>query len=165
MLADKFVDLYARNSGLRDKLVAERDVVLTYALRALADTGVMKHLAFKGGTCLRKTVFGSELRIPSVVSGCCGGRRINIFGCCHAATINALRRRYCDGMRLEDLCSSTIAERCCWTTMKRRSAKIERENSGIPARAPVQVPFRRMKRAKRRSTRARVTPSFEYHEA
>jgi hypothetical protein len=25
MLADKFVDLYARNSGLRDKLVAERD--------------------------------------------------------------------------------------------------------------------------------------------
>lgn len=34
MIADKFVDLYARNSGLRDKLVAERDVVLTYALRA-----------------------------------------------------------------------------------------------------------------------------------
>jgi len=39
MIADKFVDLYARNSGLRDKLIAERDVVLTYALRALADDG------------------------------------------------------------------------------------------------------------------------------
>lgn len=62
MIADKFVDLYARNSGLRDKLVAERDVVLTYALRALDDAGVMKHLAFKGGTCLRKTVFGSAGR-------------------------------------------------------------------------------------------------------
>ena len=35
MIADKYVDLYARNSGLRDKLVAERDVVLTYALHAL----------------------------------------------------------------------------------------------------------------------------------
>lgn len=58
MIADKFVDLYARNSGLRDKLVAERDVVLTYALCALEEGGVMKHLAFKGGTCLRKTVFG-----------------------------------------------------------------------------------------------------------
>ena len=46
MIADKFVDLYARNSGLRDKLIAERDVVLTYALRALDDAGVMKHLAF-----------------------------------------------------------------------------------------------------------------------
>ena len=62
MIADKFVDLYARNSGLRDKLVAERDVVLTYALRALNDTGVMNHLAFKGGTCLRKTMFGSSGR-------------------------------------------------------------------------------------------------------
>ena len=48
MIEDKFVDLYARNSGLRDKLVAERDVVLTYALRALLDAGVMDHLAFKG---------------------------------------------------------------------------------------------------------------------
>ena len=40
MIADKFVDLYARNSGVRDKLVAERDVVLTYALWALEDAGV-----------------------------------------------------------------------------------------------------------------------------
>lgn len=62
MIADKFIDLYARNSGVRDKLVAERDVVLTYALRVLEDEGVMKHLAFKGGTCLRKMVFGSSGR-------------------------------------------------------------------------------------------------------
>jgi predicted nucleotidyltransferase component of viral defense system len=62
MIADKFVDLYARNSGLRDKLVAERDVVLTYALAALIDGGVMTDLAFKGGTCLRKLVFGSSGR-------------------------------------------------------------------------------------------------------
>lgn len=62
MIADKFVDLYARNSGLRDKLVAERDVVLTYALRALIDEGAMDYLAFKGGTCLRKIVFGSSGR-------------------------------------------------------------------------------------------------------
>ena len=62
MIADKFVDLYARNSGLRDKLVAERDVVLTYALRALLDVGVMDQLAFKGGTCLRKTIFGTTGR-------------------------------------------------------------------------------------------------------
>jgi predicted nucleotidyltransferase component of viral defense system len=62
VIADKFVDLYARNSGLRDKLVAERDVVLTYALRALIDAGVMNDLAFKGGTCLRKLIFGSAGR-------------------------------------------------------------------------------------------------------
>jgi len=62
VIAGKFVDLYARDSGLRDKLIAERDVVLTYALRALVDAGVMDHLAFKGGTCLRKLVFGSSGR-------------------------------------------------------------------------------------------------------
>ena len=62
MIAEKFVDLFARNSGLRNKLIAERDVVLTYALQALGDSGVMRHLAFKGGTCLRKTVFGSSGR-------------------------------------------------------------------------------------------------------
>ena len=62
MIAGKFVDLYARDSGLRDKLVAERDVVLTYALGALCETGVMDAFAFKGGTCLRKTVFGNAGR-------------------------------------------------------------------------------------------------------
>lgn len=62
MIADKFVDLYSRNSGLEDKLVAERDVVLTYALRSLFDAGLMDHLAFKGGTCLRKVIFGSAGR-------------------------------------------------------------------------------------------------------
>ena len=48
MIADRFVDLYARNSGLRDKLVAERDVVLTYALHALQEAQVVARLAFKG---------------------------------------------------------------------------------------------------------------------
>jgi len=56
------VDLHARNAGLRDKLVAERDVVLTYALAALVDDGVTDELAFKGGTCLRMMVFGSSGR-------------------------------------------------------------------------------------------------------
>ena len=62
MIAGKFVDLYARDSGLRDKLVAERDVVLTCALRALCEAGVMDALAFKGRTCLRKTAFGNAGR-------------------------------------------------------------------------------------------------------
>jgi hypothetical protein len=67
VIADKFVDLHARSSGLRDKLIAERDVVLTYALRALLDAGVMDHLAFKGGTCLRKLVFGSSGRFSEAL--------------------------------------------------------------------------------------------------
>src|SRR5262249_14494423 len=47
---------------VKDQLVAEREVVLTYALGLLCDTGAIEHLAFKGGTCLRKVVFGSTGR-------------------------------------------------------------------------------------------------------
>ncbi len=42
--------------------MAERDVVLTYALAALSERATLDHLAFKGGTCLRKVVFGSNGR-------------------------------------------------------------------------------------------------------
>jgi predicted nucleotidyltransferase component of viral defense system len=42
--------------------VAERDVVLTYALRALADAGLLEHLVFKGGSCLRKVFLGRSGR-------------------------------------------------------------------------------------------------------
>ena len=37
--------------------VAERDVVLTYVLRILSESALLE-LAFKGGTCLKKTYFG-----------------------------------------------------------------------------------------------------------
>jgi predicted nucleotidyltransferase component of viral defense system len=62
MIEEKFGDLYARDSGLRDKLIAERDIVLTYALHGLVESGMMDDLAFKGGTCLRKITFGSSGR-------------------------------------------------------------------------------------------------------
>ncbi len=62
MIAEKFVDRFAKNSGLKDKLIAEREVVLTYALNALNSSGAKKYLAFKGGTALRKLVFGSSGR-------------------------------------------------------------------------------------------------------
>ena len=62
VLEARFIDLFVRNSGLRDRRVAERDVVLTYALAALSERATLDHLAFKGGTCLRKVVFGSNGR-------------------------------------------------------------------------------------------------------
>lgn len=63
MIEEKFIDLFAYNSKLQDKLVAEREVVLTYALEALFSTDVLTQLAFKGGTCLRKMFFGSTGRL------------------------------------------------------------------------------------------------------
>ena len=68
MISSPVVDLYARNSGLRDKLVAEQDVVLTYALHALQEAGVMRRLAFKGGTCLRKVSTARPVGSPKTLT-------------------------------------------------------------------------------------------------
>lgn len=62
MIEKKLVDRFAHQSGVRDQLVAEREVVLTYALHALHEAKTLDLLAFKGGTCLRKIVFGSTVR-------------------------------------------------------------------------------------------------------
>jgi hypothetical protein len=62
VIEKKIVDRYAHQSGVKDQLVAEREVVLTYALHALGEAKTLDLLAFKGGTCLRKVVFGSAGR-------------------------------------------------------------------------------------------------------
>jgi len=56
MLDQKYVTFYARSSRVPLD-VAERDVVLTYVLRILSESA-LPELAFKGGTCLKKTHFG-----------------------------------------------------------------------------------------------------------
>ena len=60
MLDQKYVTFYARSSKVPLD-VAERDVVLTYVLKILSEV-MLKRLAFKGGTCLKKTHFGSSGR-------------------------------------------------------------------------------------------------------
>jgi predicted nucleotidyltransferase component of viral defense system len=55
------VDHYASASKI-DTYVAERDVILTYVLKILDDVGLLKRLAFKGGTCLKKVYYGKTTR-------------------------------------------------------------------------------------------------------
>lgn len=58
MIQEKFIDFFAYASRLRDKMVAERDVILTYVLQLLSESSILKTLAFKGGTCIRKIHVG-----------------------------------------------------------------------------------------------------------
>jgi predicted nucleotidyltransferase component of viral defense system len=60
MLDQKYVTFYARSRKV-PLAVAERDVVLTYVLKVLSED-VLKNLAFKGGTCLKKMHFGGSGR-------------------------------------------------------------------------------------------------------
>jgi len=61
MIEDKFIDLYATNSKVPVG-IARQEIVLTYALALLNESGLLRHLAFKGGTCLRKVFFGKQYR-------------------------------------------------------------------------------------------------------
>src|SRR5437660_1294345 len=61
MLKRKVVEFYAHQSGV-DLEIAEREVVLTCALQLLHQTGRLEHLAFKGGTCIRKIHLGATGR-------------------------------------------------------------------------------------------------------
>jgi predicted nucleotidyltransferase component of viral defense system len=65
MLPQPQVQRYAAESGLRDIMIAEKEVVLTYLLQLLSERGLLDRLAFKGGTCLRKMVIGSQGRFST----------------------------------------------------------------------------------------------------
>lgn len=58
MLPKKLVDFFAHQSDIQDIAVAEREVVLTYALKLLAESPQAKRFAFNGGTCIRKLWLG-----------------------------------------------------------------------------------------------------------
>jgi predicted nucleotidyltransferase component of viral defense system len=65
MLPRPQVQRYAVESGLRDIMIAEKEVVLTYLLQLLSERGLLDRFAFKGGTCLRKMVIGSQGRFST----------------------------------------------------------------------------------------------------
>jgi predicted nucleotidyltransferase component of viral defense system len=65
MLTQPQVQRYSTESGLRDIMIAEKEVVLTFLLQFLSERGILNRLAFKGGTCLRKMFIGSQGRFST----------------------------------------------------------------------------------------------------
>jgi Nucleotidyl transferase AbiEii toxin, Type IV TA system len=65
MLTQPQVQRYSNESGLRDIMIAEKEVVLTLLLQLLSERGILQRLAFKGGTCLRKIFVGSQGRFST----------------------------------------------------------------------------------------------------
>ena len=65
MLTQPQVQRYSTESGLRDIMIAEKEVVLTFLLQLLSERGILDKLAFKGGTCLRKMYIGSQGRFST----------------------------------------------------------------------------------------------------
>jgi len=55
----------AKQSGARDIAFVEIDILLTHILQLFHEKGILEHLAFKGGTMLRKMVFGPRGRLST----------------------------------------------------------------------------------------------------
>jgi predicted nucleotidyltransferase component of viral defense system len=62
MLAIEQIRRVAQQSGARDITKVETDIILTYLLQLIHDKGITEHVAFKGGTMLRKMIFGPRGR-------------------------------------------------------------------------------------------------------
>jgi predicted nucleotidyltransferase component of viral defense system len=60
MLTRPQVQRHKAESGLRDIMIAEKEGALTFLLHLLSERGLLNHLAFKGGTCLRKMFLGEQ---------------------------------------------------------------------------------------------------------
>jgi predicted nucleotidyltransferase component of viral defense system len=65
MLTQAQVQRYSNDSGLRDIMITEKEVVLTFLLQLLSERGILDRLAFKGGTCLRKMFIGAQGRFST----------------------------------------------------------------------------------------------------
>jgi predicted nucleotidyltransferase component of viral defense system len=61
----------AARSGARDIGVIEIDVMLTHLLQLFHECGLTEHLAFKGGTFLRKMIFGPRGRLSTDLDFTC----------------------------------------------------------------------------------------------
>ncbi len=67
MLTQPQLQRFAHESGIRSLDIVEKEVVLTYFLQLLSERGFLSDMAFKGGTCIRKTWLGSNGRFSTDV--------------------------------------------------------------------------------------------------
>lgn len=61
MMEQRYADLFAHGSQVPLE-IAEREITLTYVLKLFADAKILHKLAFKGGTALRKCIYGKATR-------------------------------------------------------------------------------------------------------
>jgi predicted nucleotidyltransferase component of viral defense system len=71
MLTTQQLRQAAALSGARDITHIEIDVVLTHLLQLFQEKGLTEHLAFKGGTFLRKMIFGPRGRLSTDLDFTC----------------------------------------------------------------------------------------------
>ena len=65
MLTQPQVQRYSAQSGLRDIMIAEKEIILTYVLQLFSEKGHLGGVSVQGGTCLRNMHLGSQARFST----------------------------------------------------------------------------------------------------
>lgn len=71
MLTTSQLRQVAVRTAARDIVLVETDILLTHLLQRFHETGLVEHLAFKGGTMFRKMVFGPSGRFSTDLDFTC----------------------------------------------------------------------------------------------
>jgi hypothetical protein len=115
------VQWYASDAGV-DLDIAEREIVLAYVLRILADQGLLEQLAFKGGTAIRKIHLANQGRFSLDLDFTALGEVesedliLNIVGALHNQTHYGLRFSIpaSDFYTAQDSCGAEVTYQHAW---------------------------------------------------
>jgi len=121
MIEKRLVQWYAADAGV-DLDIAEREIVLTYVLRILADKGLLAQLAFKGGTAIRKLILGGQgrfsldLDFTATTDAEPGAFVLDLVGCLHGQTHHGITFTVAnpDYYATADSCGAEVAYRHDW---------------------------------------------------
>jgi predicted nucleotidyltransferase component of viral defense system len=126
MIEKRLVQWYAADAGV-DLDIAEREIVLTYVLRILADQGLLTQLAFKGGTAIRKLILGGQgrfsldLDFTATTDAEPDAFVLDLAGCLHGQTYYGITFTVADRdyYATPDSCGAEVTYRHDWVTSGR----------------------------------------------
>ncbi len=119
MIEKRLVQWYAADAGV-DLDIAEREIALTYVLSILSDGGMLSHLAFKGGTAIRKLYLGATGDVtPDALI-------LDLTGLLHEQTFHGLTFTIPspDYYATDDSCGAEVTYRHSWVTAGRFGVQI-----------------------------------------
>jgi len=143
VIEKRLIQWYASDADV-DLDVAEREVVLTYVLRILADAGLLQQLAFKGGTAIRKLHLGNQGRFSLDLDFTAVGAFdpeatiLEFVGALHDQTVHGLTFSVpsSDYYANPDSCGAVISYSHAWVTDGRFGLQISfRDQPLLPLRS------------------------------
>jgi predicted nucleotidyltransferase component of viral defense system len=150
MIEKRLVQWYAADAGV-ELDIAEREIVLTYVLRVLADQSLLAQLAFKGGTAIRKLILGRQgrfsldLDFTATTAAEPDAFVLDLVGCLHGQTHHGITFTVADPdyYATADACGAEVAYRHDWVANGRFGLQVSfRATPLLPVKPAVLRPER-----------------------